>query len=399
MAARGVLEQAENDINAGNYQKAISVLLPLVRPGAKKLPLQLERDVCFWLGTSYRLVGDKTALQYVLRWLELTQEVRGPRSVGHAVALEALCLVLMGPGLEAFLDARDSIAEALGIMEELGLVAEERYGSMLRVLGDLEVVQGHYQEALVSYEQAKAILLPYRAGHDYGALLNSMGICFEKLLQWNEAMACSKEAVDHVRHLYGNSHPQYSTALYNLAVLYMRLKQYDEATPRLGQALLICQSVYGADHERTLRMACLFADSRQHSLDARRAQSTGLAGGNNSLPEAGGAAVFQSQAAVVKRESLALEDEHAMRNDEYVPNLQGKRSAFVGESTVAVKKERLDLQERHDCALCKDPDVQRCCLVPCGHVVCYECAQQSVERGSCPFCRAACQSCMNIYSQ
>jgi hypothetical protein len=26
-----------------------------------------------------------------------------------------------------------------------------------------------------------------------------------------------------------------------------------------------------------------------------------------------------------------------------------------------------------------------------------QCAQQLVGRGSCPYCRAACQSCMNIY--
>ncbi len=80
--------------------------------------------------------------------------------------------------------------------------------------------------------------------------------------------------------------------------------------------------------------------------------------------------------------------------------LQGRRlpsELAEAEGLVAVKWKKLEMER--ECGLCKADEVQKCCLVPCGHVVCNECAQQSVGRGSCPFCRAACQSCMNIYPQ
>ncbi len=62
--------------------------------------------------------------------------------------------------------------EALAIMEELGLHQHEEYGSMLLVLGGLESDQGHYKEALLIYDKAKAVLAQHKEGNVYRVLLN-----------------------------------------------------------------------------------------------------------------------------------------------------------------------------------------------------------------------------------
>ncbi len=66
-------------------------------------------------------------------------------------------------GFQAFPQARKAITEALGIMDELGLQEDEQYGSMLSVLGNLDMDQ-RYKEALEIYDKAKAVLVHTRNG-------------------------------------------------------------------------------------------------------------------------------------------------------------------------------------------------------------------------------------------
>ena len=134
------IAQAEKEFDAGNYRGAVALMLPLLRAKDKLSPRQ-ELTVAHWLSTSYRFLGDyKVALPHVQRVLVLAQEVFGPRSPGHAVALGELCM--LHTGLKAFPAARKAIVEALAIMDELGLQQDERYGSMLSVLGDVDREQG-----------------------------------------------------------------------------------------------------------------------------------------------------------------------------------------------------------------------------------------------------------------
>jgi tetratricopeptide (TPR) repeat protein len=101
----------------------------------------------------------------------------------------------------------------------------------------------------VIFDQTKALLVQSK---DYGVLLNLMGLCHKELQQWGEAVVCCKEAVEHRRNLYGNSHPEYATSLFNLAVLFADLKQYEEAIPRMEEVLTIHRKVFGDKHDRTL---------------------------------------------------------------------------------------------------------------------------------------------------
>jgi tetratricopeptide (TPR) repeat protein len=217
----------------------------------------------------YRCLLDfKAALPHAQRWEALTVQLCGPRSKHHAVALEELCTV--HTGLKDYPTARKAIGEALAIMEELGLQQSEEYGGMLSNLGGVDREQERYKEALVIYDKAKAVLVQYKQGSSYGALLNDMALCHENLHQWNEAVACYKEAVEHNRNLFGSNHPEYATRLWNLAQSFGQLKQFEEAIPRLEEALAIRQKVFGKQHQETVRTFEALAAVRQLAQLSRR---------------------------------------------------------------------------------------------------------------------------------
>jgi tetratricopeptide (TPR) repeat protein len=217
----------------------------------------------------YRALDDfKAALPLAQRRVVLEQELAGPRSLGHTQALTELCMVQRG--LKDFVAASKAIKEALVIMEELGLQRREQYGSMLVELGGLDLDQGQYKEALVIYDRAKAVLVQYKEVN--GALLQCMASCHQGLHQWNEAVACCKEAVEHHRILHGTNHPHYAATLTltNLAFLFNQLKQYEEAIPRYEEALAIFQRVFGDQHEKTVGLAQRLVAARQLVVQPNR---------------------------------------------------------------------------------------------------------------------------------
>jgi tetratricopeptide (TPR) repeat protein len=173
-------------------------------------------------------------------------------------------------GVQGLPAARKAIADALAIVDELGLQQHPSYGAMLGALGDLDRDQGRYKEALVIYGRANAVLVQHEDVNDYGGLLNSMAFCHQELHQWNEAVACLKEAVKHTRHLYGTSHPDYATLLNNLACLFAELKQYEEAIPRCEEVLAIFKKVFGDQHESTLNAATGLAFCQRQAQQSLR---------------------------------------------------------------------------------------------------------------------------------
>jgi tetratricopeptide (TPR) repeat protein len=419
--------QAKNEYKQGNYRRGVELLQPFVGPGAKKLTQQQERDVVSWLSQCYRVLDDyKAAFPHAQRGLELTLQLYRPRSQEHAYALEGLCLVQTG--LEAFLEARANITEALAIMDGLGLQKDEAYGGMLSTLGGIDLNEGLYREALLTYSKAKSVLVQYKKGSDYAIVLHNMARCHEELLEWNEAIACYREAIELDRAVYGNQHPEYAVSVRNLAGTCSTLKRFDEAVPLFEEALPIYQRVYGDKHVGTVELVEDLAAARQVVLDARQ-NAPLIQHKNDDLinlvqatfraeQEARGRlylaleqvhASFRAEEAHLQRQRAVLEEQLltqlSTQREEFSAlraqlETQGKRlrsELAEAEGMVAVKREKLEIER--ECGLCKADEVQKCCLVPCGHVVCNECAQQSVGRGSCPFCRTACQSCMNIYPQ
>ncbi len=222
---------------------------PFLLARGKLSPLQVWR----WrVDVTRALLYFKAALPLAQRVVVLEQKLADPRSLGHAEALEGLCVVYLG--LKDFVAANKTIKEALAIMEELSLQRHEDYGSMLVLLGRLDFEQGRYKEALFIYDKAQAVLAQYKEGNEYGVLLNAMAHCHQRLYQWNEAVACFKEDAERARK-FGLDHPNYAVALVNLADLFAQLKQYEEAIPRYEEALIIYQRVFGDQHERSVFLA------------------------------------------------------------------------------------------------------------------------------------------------
>jgi tetratricopeptide (TPR) repeat protein len=270
MDVREAVEQAEKEFNAGNNRGAIALLLPWLRPpGQEKLPHQ-ERNMVGWLSVCYRALLDfEAALPHAQRCVDLTQRVQGGvRSLQYARALKGLCMVHLG--LKDFPAARSVVTEALTIMEELGLQQEQQYGAMLSMLGTVVLEQGRYAEALFFFGKAKIVLAQYKEGLEGCALVGSMAICHEQLHQWNDAVACYLDTVERYRKLYGTEHTECATALHNLAVLYIRLRQYEEAIPRFEEALCIFHRVLGDKHERTLDTATELVVVRQFAQQPRQ---------------------------------------------------------------------------------------------------------------------------------
>jgi tetratricopeptide (TPR) repeat protein len=269
-AANETVAQAVREHQTGNYRGGLALVLPLLRGKAKeKLSPPQERDAVKCASDSYRLLLDcKAALPYAQRLVALEQQLHGPRSMEHADALHKLCMV--HAGLKAFPAARKAITEAFAIMDELGLQQHEWYGSMLLTSGRLVYQQERYKEALVTYNRAKVVLVQYKQGNAYGTLLSDMAFCHQELHQWNEAVACYKEVVEHMRNLYGTSHPEYAASLNNLAALFTDLKQYEEAIPRLEEVLAIFHKVYGDQHESTVVVALHLAFVKLQAQQSHR---------------------------------------------------------------------------------------------------------------------------------
>jgi hypothetical protein len=63
------------------------------------------------------------------------------------------------------------------MMDELGLQRDEEYGTMLSMLGRLDLEQGQCKEALAIYDKAKVVLVQYKDESDYGAHGRALSGC------------------------------------------------------------------------------------------------------------------------------------------------------------------------------------------------------------------------------
>jgi tetratricopeptide (TPR) repeat protein len=167
-----------------------------------------------------------------------------------------------------FPQARKAIVEALGIMNELGLQEDAQYGSMLSELGSLDMDLGQHKKALEIFNKAKAVLVHCKERRDYGVLLSNMAGCHVRLNQWNGAVACLNEAVEHSRTMYGTDHPDYAAVLSELAGLFCMVKQYEEAILRFEEVLAVRQRVL--QHQCTVITTTCLALARQDAKKSHR---------------------------------------------------------------------------------------------------------------------------------
>jgi hypothetical protein len=96
-----------------------------------------------------------------------------------------------------------------------------------------------------------------------------MAWCHQQLHQWSEAVACFKEAVEAAATCTATTVLSTQPRC-NLALLFARLKQYEEAIPRVEEALAIRQRVFGDQHERTVQTAKDLAEVRPLAAQSDR---------------------------------------------------------------------------------------------------------------------------------
>ena len=255
--------QAKKELKAGNFREALLCLLRIKDTKPRKPPPDVKILLSIMFAACYVNLDDyESALPHSRRAADLQQQ-HAPRSFEHALALKALAQNLLS--LQQDHSVRKPITKALAIMDELGLSNHEEYGAMLIILGKLD--SNCPQKALVSLDKAKIVLEQHKEGKHYGSLLVGMSICRHELQQWNEARACYQEAVEHFHGCYGNDHPEYAIVLSSFAVFYGELKQFEEETKLLEEAIAIEEKVFGKKHDRTLSTAAYLAKSRR---DAKR---------------------------------------------------------------------------------------------------------------------------------
>lgn len=137
-----------------------------------------------------------------------------------------------------FKKAYDAAEDVLLLMEELQLDRSEHFATTLLNAATAYRAAGNYKQAYVYYEQALQIYEGLIAPEDYryAGLYNNMSILLEKMERNDEAIHYAKKALAIIRK-FENGEMETATTLTNLALLYFKVSQYQEAKELLERAL------------------------------------------------------------------------------------------------------------------------------------------------------------------
>ncbi|ACK70236.1 Tetratricopeptide TPR_2 repeat protein [Gloeothece citriformis PCC 7424] len=109
-----------------------------------------------------------------------------------------------------------------------------------------------YNLAIVFYKKALHLhnLLSLKNAQ-YTTILNNLGVCYQEIVNYTEALPLYQQALEIRQTVLGNNHPHTATSLENLALLYRLMGRYEEALPLYQQALEIHQTVLDNNHPDT----------------------------------------------------------------------------------------------------------------------------------------------------
>jgi len=295
-----ITKASESEITM-KYDEAINILKPLLRRKMlKRLSLIQNVQVLRLMTACYRKSNKyKEALPYAKQYVELTAvgfkkylELEKTKSIHemhienhrelkyptlHLMALnESISLLIL---LGSFDLAYKSIDIAKMVILGSSIVIDFEYRwPVYMTLGNLELNHKKPKEALAAFDKSKIILVggapTTDAGHmkkivDLADVLDKMATCHKLLYQWNEAIACYKEAInltgdlsnedDHIRSVY-------ASLLFNLGCGYAKLKQYRKAITPLEISHIISLELYGDKNEVVIASAKAFLAARTFGL-------------------------------------------------------------------------------------------------------------------------------------
>ena len=193
----------------------------------------------------------KTNLDDYLRSREITEQKRKD-VISSIVELQLKCNTTM---LDNRITVDERIDKVIGLYNQLDEMAKEvNYDSLkyVRLLFD-------YADFLRKYSFCeKAIEIYYRieemldgqieTKHVYYAYLNNnMGLTFNELHHYKDALSCLEYAYDICTEVYGEVHPKTITALNNIAGVFLSQKKYEQAIEYLLRAISLCEKLGNSD--------------------------------------------------------------------------------------------------------------------------------------------------------
>jgi tetratricopeptide (TPR) repeat protein len=156
---------------------------------------------------------------------------------------------------QRFEEAEATLHEALRLSRA---VYGDRHVRTARALGQIGACmneKGRYEEALGFLREAEPVLRETAPGGvDLAVILNSMGLSYEALADFERAVRCLAEARDLDVTIFGEDHPETATVLGNLGMVKWRLGEIAEAEALLRRALEITRRAKGNESPAASRL-------------------------------------------------------------------------------------------------------------------------------------------------
>ena len=252
------IEIADRYYKEGRYNDAIGLLEVL-----NKLRLSSKQE-CQVLERLARAHGDFSEAQYSILYAKklvvLEKKLSGDNSRNYADALKWLAWSQMSDNLNK---AKQNVSKAISIMKKLKLEETESYGTMNLILGRVKYSEDSLTEAIKQFQKAKQILIKFQGCRNYCSAITHIGCCYLKLKNNEEAGKCFDEALDLTLKRVGNKHPDYGSALLQVAQHCVTNKKYDDAFRMLDETLNIYRASFGEHHANTIRVANLITKTQE----------------------------------------------------------------------------------------------------------------------------------------
>src|SRR5262249_5855536 len=81
-----------------------------------------------------------------------------------------------------------------------------------------------------------------------GQILNNLGTLYVETRDLDQAGPLLRQAVEHMRVTHGDRHPNYATAILNLAIWHEKTRQFPEALRLLRECVRVRTEVLGTGH-------------------------------------------------------------------------------------------------------------------------------------------------------
>lgn len=237
----------------GNSKKAIEVHERVL----KLVENMLGRDHVFYgdvitnLGVDYYIDGDSDkSIEYHNKALEIKKKIVGEKHIHYIWTLISLAEVY--EKMEKFDMAAEVQNKALELRREcFGEINEQICDSLVN-LGRIAIknkeyvkAQGFLMQALImSKEVGLAEGIPVKCTAENVYLLAEASC---KLKEIDKVEQFCESLIDYRKSEKGDKHPRYAKALYDSAVIYAELENYEKAAQYMGKACPIAETMVGSD--------------------------------------------------------------------------------------------------------------------------------------------------------